>query len=178
MHFLKFVTLFTSAAAATGFTVPEDQEDGVYAVVYDNNGEAVFNLLRGPATEKELAEIKSRSPAQSLNERDIDQYNCPGYSLDSGNTDAAVAALKGQCNPGAVGSGYDFYSISGSTVAYFCNFGSSATNCLANELGDQYARITDHCGRYNAGWWTRQDPGRWISIGYEGSGSRFCGRGA
>ncbi|CAG8971513.1 hypothetical protein HYALB_00005409 [Hymenoscyphus albidus] len=180
MHFLKYVTLFTSAAAATGFTVPEDQADGVYAVVYDNNGEAVLNQLRGPATEIELVESKHRSLARPLTERDIVQqkYDCasPILDLNPGDTDSAVAALERQCNPGAVGKDLDFYSKAGNTVAFFCNFGSAATNCLANEIGDQLFQITLRCGRYRAGWWTMQDKDRWVSLGYDAANSHFCGR--
>jgi hypothetical protein len=167
MHFMYPSILFAATAMATSFTIPPNQIDGVYEVSFDHSGRPTHTFLR---------EITNTTEPHHLTTRDDGSY-CGNYNLDPLSTDRAVAALKAQCNPGAVGNGLDFYSISGSTVAYFCNFGAAATVCQSGEIGDSYARVTNACGRYRAGWRSIHDSGRWISIGYEASNARFCGRG-
>ena len=60
-------------------------------------------------------------------------------SLNYGDTEAASSALNAHCGGGAnVGAGKDFHSISGCTVAYFCNlayfgnFRSYGDECFAS----------------------------------------------
>lgn len=167
MYFLQLSSPFVAAAIATGFTIPSYQPDGIYQVSYDASGHATHTFLREGVNTAQTPHLAVRD----------DSINCGNYGLDHQDTDRAVTGLRSQCNPGAVGNGLDFYSIVGSTVAYFCNFGATATPCQNSEVADSYTRITNVCGLYGAGWRTVHDSGRWVSIGYEDSKANFCGRG-
>lgn len=184
MHSLQLLTLFLTSVAATGFTIPDNLQDGVYAVSYDAEGKATHTFLRGPLDASEAAlpkhryarDADTRSPLFTRNE---DSLHCaqPKYELDHTSTDNAVNALRSQCNPGAVGQGLDYWSMSGSTVAYFCNLGGTGTLCQLNEINDSFNRITGYCGSFWAGWRNIDDGSRSISIGYEDRYTKFCGRG-
>jgi hypothetical protein len=168
MHF-QLSPLFVAMAIATGFTIPTNQPDGVYEVSYDASGHAAHVFI---------AEAVAVSQAQNLETRN-DGVECGGYSLNGGNTDSAVDALKRQCDPrGTIGKGLDFYSISGTTVAYVCNFGNGAIPCFRGDITKSYESITNACGRYQAGWRTLNNSTHWYSTGYEHTGAFFCGRGA
>ncbi|KAH8889210.1 hypothetical protein GQ53DRAFT_825529 [Thozetella sp. PMI_491] len=180
MHHLKkklIPLLFLNAVV--GFTIPADQEDGVYMVHYDDAGEAVHTWLHGPVNESEITEAATkRDGLLRIARRDSDSVDCGGYDLAHADTDNAVEALKRQCDPsGAISQGLDFYSIAGSTVAYECNFGNKAVICTRNEQGGSFDKITGVCGSYRAGWRTIQNSAAWYSIGYEDRGAKFCGRG-
>jgi hypothetical protein len=144
MQFLHIFTLFVATVMSTGFTIPSNQLDGVYEVSYDASGRAIHTFLREGVNNTEAQELAARD----------DGVNCGNYGLNHQDTDNAVTGLRRQCNPGAVGNGLDFYSITGSTVAYFCNFGATATVCQSNEVADSYTRISNACGLYGAGWRT------------------------
>jgi len=85
--------------------------------------------------------------------------------------------LPPRCGNGvAVGGNLDFYSISGGTVAYFCNFSSQTNNCYASERQESSADITGVCGAYNGGWEVVDS--RACQYGYERQPkNNFCGRG-
>lgn len=174
------------AALAAGWTIPADQPDGVYRVSYDANGTAAHTLIAPPLTPEEkrsllLAPKPARSPPSRIAGRQSDATYCGSTSdaaLHHQSTDNAVQALKNQCNPGGIASGYDFYSIAGSTVAYVCNFGSTSWTCTVNDLTNDYAHITNICGWYQSGWRIRWPAtNRGAQIGYEPSWENFCGRG-
>jgi hypothetical protein len=182
MQLFQLLALFTTSVAASGFTIPEGLQDGVYAVSYDASGEATHTLIASPIEASSAAVTKGRyARGVSLSARNEDSIKCadPGYQLDHGSTDNAVEALRRQCNPGAVGQGLDYWSMSGSTVAYFCNMGGAGTLCQVAELNDTWAKITGVCGSYWAGWRNIKTDwdGRSVSIGYEDRGVKFCGRG-
>ncbi|KAI3331635.1 hypothetical protein HD806DRAFT_529418 [Xylariaceae sp. AK1471] len=169
---------------ANGFTIPEGQPDGLYQVDYDSDGQAVHTLLRGPITAAERINLLSmRDPEVgiehlgSLVARQGNNLACKGYDLDHQNTDNAVELLKNQCNPGAVGTGRDFYSIAFSTVAYFCNLSGIALVCTRDQLTGAFLQITETCGLYRAGSSDRQENGNRYIIGYEDRSINFCGRG-
>ncbi|KAI1322496.1 hypothetical protein F5Y16DRAFT_415941 [Xylariaceae sp. FL0255] len=172
MHFSLPIWVVASTVCATGFTLPEGQADGVYQVHYDANNTAVFTWLRGPVNQ-----APDPGKLRSVHARDYDTVECGGYTLISDDTNKAVEALKAQCNPGAVTSGRDFYSISGTSVAYVCDFGDSAIVCQEFQLTNSFAKITGACGSYTAGWETFQTEAYWYSIGYEYNETNFCGRG-
>jgi hypothetical protein len=180
----SFKILYLSIAPAFAFTIPERQPDGVYQVSSDVDGHDIHTFLRGPATSQELACFSQRNfedadldQKSHLSVRQSDHIDCGGYSLEPAGTDSAVAAHKAQCNTGAVGVGLDFYSIAGTTVAYFCNFGSAAQDFQVDEITDSYSRITGTCGLCYSGWRTIQNTALWVLIGYEDRNSKFCGRG-
>ncbi|TRX88846.1 hypothetical protein FHL15_010305 [Xylaria flabelliformis] len=165
MHLSFPLLALSNTAGATGFRVPEGQPDGVYRVNYDSAGSAVHTWLRAPVGTTD--QVPTSGTTRSMHVRDYDYIDCGGYGLNSGDTDRAVASLKAQCNPGAVNSGYDFYSISGSTVAYICDLGGSAIVCQQSELANSYAKITGTCGRYGSGWETVDTAAYKYQIGYE-----------
>lgn len=188
MHPPTYLILLAATVAASGFTVPAGQPDGVYAVSYDDNGTAIHTIIGEAVSQEELSQIitardpepELKSPSRILGKRQSDATYCGSsfQNLDHGDTDAAVEALKRQCNPGTVPGGLDFYSIAGSVVAYVCNHGSVNWVCTRNGLTNDFALITNTCGLYKAGWrvrWTQGNQG--AQTGYEVSHAKFCGRG-
>jgi hypothetical protein len=166
------ILLFTVTAIAAGFTVPKDQPDGVYSVSYEN-GTDVHTLIAPAVSQAEVAHITAardrqiRSQKSRLDARQYDDTSCSGYEMkDHGACDAAVEALKNQCNPGAINTGKDFYSISGDVVAFLCNMGKNAWVCRRNDITDDYAWITKVCGWYISGYRNRGSGDSRISIGY------------
>jgi hypothetical protein len=174
MQYLQLLSLLIATVAAKGFTVPEGTPDGVYKVEYDAEGSETHTLIGEPVHN---AVARSEGSVSRLFARQADGVNCGGYDLNRQNTDDAVEALKRQCNPGAIGGNLNFYSIAGGTVAYVCNYRGIAVTCSRNEIGDSANRITGVCGSYRAGWRNIRNDGRDIQIGYERTGSEFCGRG-
>jgi hypothetical protein len=183
MHTFKLLAVFITSVAANGFTIPDNLQDGVYAVSYDAGGEAIHTLIRGPVDTSGDALPRDRYARAADSRPSLfarlseDSVQCASYGLDHSSTDNAVEALRRQCNPGAVGQGLDYWSMSGSTVAFFCNFGGTGTLCLLNEINDSFGRITNFCGSYTAGWRNIKDDSRSVSIGYDDRNTRFCGRG-
>ncbi|KAI0394886.1 hypothetical protein F5Y17DRAFT_425916 [Xylariaceae sp. FL0594] len=180
MHIFKSIVLYAANAAALGFTIPEGQPDGVYAVSYDAHGVPVHHFVSGPVEESVISPYVSGGGGGKpfLHARQTDARKCEGHDLDHSNTDAAVEALKRQCDPaGAVGGGLDFYSVAGNTVAYLCNYASTSVACTRNLLTDSYAAITANCGLYRSGWRDLTGGNYRYSIGYEPYGNKFCGRG-
>jgi hypothetical protein len=183
MHIFQLLIVFITSVAANGFTIPDNLQDGLYAVSYDTGGKAIHTFIRGPFNASEHALPKHRY-ARAADSRSLlfarqseDSIHCANYGLDHSSTDDAVEALRRQCNPGAVGQGLDYWSMSGTTVAYFCNMGGTGTLCQLNEINDSFTRITNVCGSYGAGWRNIKDNSRSVSIGYEDRGVKFCGRG-
>jgi hypothetical protein len=184
MHAAALLLLLPGLAACTGFTIPANQPDGVYVVDFNNDGEAVHTLIGPALNQTEVAQLAARDKAMkpsrihATRDAAVNAITCGGYELDHISTDAAVEALKGQCGPGAINDGKDFYSIAGSTVAYVCNFASNPWICYRDELTDTYQQITNFCGWYQAGWrefWRDGNTG--ALTGYEDRSKNFCGRG-
>ncbi|KAK4241746.1 hypothetical protein C8A03DRAFT_40840 [Achaetomium macrosporum] len=186
MHSPALLLLLLSGLVA-GFTIPADQPDGVYGVTFDNDGKAIHTLIGPPLNQTEVAQLlaaRAAAPepmipsASRIHARQKDATYCGNYGLDHASTDAAVEALKFHCQPGAVNAGMDFYSISGSTVAYICNIGKKGWVCQRSDLTSDYAHITDVCGWYMSGWrqyWRDGDTG--AQTGYEDRNANFCDRG-
>lgn len=173
---------------ASGFIVPSDQPDGVYGVSCAENGTETHTLLARALSEEEFAQLTARNAHEELTKppsrivsRQSDATYCGSsqQNLDPGSTDKAVGALKDQCKPGAINSGLNFYSKSGSTVVYICNYGSNAWLCTRDDLTRDYAQITSICGRYKSGWRVRWPQGNTgAQTGYETVNAKFCVRGA
>ncbi|PMD33693.1 hypothetical protein L207DRAFT_517738 [Hyaloscypha variabilis F] len=131
------------------------------------------------------SEVSSRVKRQNTDWTSTACYPDEGTEdLDHPTCDAANAALDAQCGGGSVvRAGYDFYSISGCVVAYFCNFGWGARACYASDRQRGSARITQVCGWYKPGSVRYNDitPVISYSYGYESyctaRGHNFCGRG-
>lgn len=174
-----FSRIFTIAAigfTTSGFLIPEDQEDGTYAVEYIN-GRSVHTKIANATVYAPLPEPYTPEPrAGRLVRRE--GVSCGGArNLDHGNTDAANADIDRQCGDGAyVGGGLTFYAIRGDVVAFYCNFrtGSSDGGSCTASLRQEYSRdITNACGWYNSGWYTYFN--NFYSYGYD-RGRCFCGQ--
>jgi hypothetical protein len=197
MHVVIPIAAFAATAAATGFTIPGDQPEGVYIVSYDNQDEPIHEFISSLGVEggssiapdnsteidvilKEEKEglAAKRSLYHRLHRRESDDRNCGGNDLDH-NTDMVVEALKRQCDPaGAIGGAKDFYSIIGSTVAYVCNFKThKPVACWRDLLTASFTAITETCGAYRSGWRIMKAKDYHFSIGYEPADKKFCGRG-
>ncbi|KAF4617072.1 hypothetical protein G7Y89_g15075 [Cudoniella acicularis] len=188
MH-LNTISVFILALAATsqGFTIPDNQPNGVYKVSVDANGVETHTLLRGLIENYTYVSTEPNKPLPTLHatsakfrRQDLTGQNniaCGGYSLVTSDVVSAVGNLEAQCGNGAfVGGGKNFYSITGGTVAYFCNFSGGTNNCYASEMVEAAERITNDCGSSNGGW--DIVPDRQCQYGYERQpGNHFCGRG-
>ena len=119
MHMLNLL-FFVGAVAARGFTIPEGTPNGVYKVTYDAEGEATHTFIGNTTIEKaqvaDLPKVKARSSRFRPREDD-DEVHCGDYDLNHDDADYSVQMLSDQCNPDAIGSGLDFYSIWGGVVA-------------------------------------------------------------
>jgi hypothetical protein len=180
MHLFKSIVLCAANIAALGFTIPEGQADGVYSVSYNAEGLPIHHFISGAVKGSVSPYVSERelSGKSFLHARRTDARKCEGHDLDHGSTDGAVEALKQQCDPaGGIGGGRDFYSVSGSTVAYICNYNSASVVCTRNLLTDSYSAITSACGLYRSGWRDLTGNGYRYSIGYEPFGNNFYGRG-
>jgi hypothetical protein len=167
-----------------GVTVPQDQPDGVYTVTYDSDGNANHTLIAPPLSKEEVARRVAARGLESVNPsrilaRQKDSTDCGNYGLDRASTDAAVEMLKGQCTPyGSISSGYNFYSISGSTVAYICNVHWNAWTCFRDDITNDLRHITNICGLYMSGWRRYyRDGNTGAQTGYEDRNAEFCDRG-
>jgi hypothetical protein len=103
---MRFTPLLLLAAGATAFTVPQGQPDGVYEVYTAPDGTETHTFLRGL---NDTVEARNDVPGKfSLaNKRQVsgvvNDIGCGGYTLPSGDTDAANNALDAQCGGGASG---------------------------------------------------------------------------
>ena len=174
-------TLLLLVTGAAAWTVPADQPDGVYSVQADEFGGFKHTLIRHTATAtatNATPNLTTRS-AKFHPKRDntgSNNIDCGGYALSPSDLANAQRELENQCGNGAfVQGGLDFYSITGDSVVYYCNFSDDINNCFASEASDAFARIVSDCGPNNAGWDTI--PARSDSYGYESVGANFCGRG-
>ncbi|OBT87948.1 hypothetical protein VE02_04532 [Pseudogymnoascus sp. 03VT05] len=201
MHLHATLSLLANCASA--FTVPKGQPDGVYSVTYNPNGTETHTFLRPPVTVDAtttgsdvpgLLSLRSSVKARQVpNVQNV--VGCGGYRLDTGTTNAANAGLDACTGGVLVGADKDFYSISGCTVAYFCNFsyhtyedGSliitnpTDTRCYKSDRQKSATIINGQCGGFYAGWnrITSSDGSYDGQYGWEelcGAGSNFCGRG-
>jgi len=151
MRAFAIVALF--AAAASAFTVSQNQADGVYEVYYDENGQQVTNLIGQAAQTADAiaALIERRTHGGSLLARQqtsktitCDRDTVP---LDKKETDRAHAALDKQCiGFPVVKGGHNFYSKNGCSVSFFCNFSKKDSYCNNSERAQATEEISKKCG--------------------------------
>jgi hypothetical protein len=103
MHFTPLLLL---AAGALAFNIPQGQPDGVYQVHTAPDGTETHTFLR--ALNDTAVDARSIPGKFSVtNKRQIpgvvNDVGCGGYTLPSGDTDAANNALDAQCGGGASG---------------------------------------------------------------------------
>lgn len=166
-------------SSASAFVLPAGQTDGIYKVHRTRSGEEIHNLVRRADPSK--ADVSS-VVAGPLAKRDTwGQVYCGcGYGLDPGDTDAAVADLKGQLAGGPNGAsviapGMSWYSIRGNTVAFVCNGDHNAKlKAWPDIVGQGLADVTAACGLYVSG---STGANYDFSIGYmqNNGGVDFCG---
>ncbi|KAF1842809.1 uncharacterized protein K460DRAFT_287342 [Cucurbitaria berberidis CBS 394.84] len=167
----RILTIAAIGLTASGFVIPEGQEEGTYAVEFVDGVEVHTKLANATVYAPLPKPYASEPQPNRLIRRD---YSCGGArDLHHGNTDAANADLDRQCGGGVnVNPGMNYYSIRGDIVAFFCNFSDrEAKYCSAGGRQDYSREITKACGWYNSGWFTF--PNQW-SIGYD-RGRCFCG---
>ncbi|OBT65571.1 hypothetical protein VE03_05018 [Pseudogymnoascus sp. 23342-1-I1] len=178
MHFTTLILLATSAAA---FTIPEGQPDGTYVVHTAPDGTETHTLLDAPVSVRRTVPGKFDMAHKRTSAADVSIVQCGGYPLPNGETDDTNKAVDDHCGGGkSISAHNDFYSLSGCTVAYFCNYNDGPQNCYASERQSTSRSITAACGWYNAGWMNIRDDGRNVQYGYEdkcNKGWNFCGCG-
>ena len=182
-----FAVCSISLAVTNAFTIPDGALDGVYSVSTYPNGTEVHTRIGDPIVPAiKPRYMKSTFPKrQGYSFSDIACYSSDeGGPLNSGDTDAANSALQAQCGSGTnIGVDEDFYSISGCTVAYACNFdGNDDAECYSAESVAANQAITGSCGSYYPGSATsNENYNADLSYGYENyctsRGGNFCGRG-
>jgi hypothetical protein len=178
---MQFKTLFVSAicfiaaAPVLGFSIPEGQGNGFYTVSKEMDGK--FNHTR---VGDMPADPPSRKPRSRVVKRTFDSMYCasatgqditPDYYPS---VDAAVAGLESQCAGAGIelGEMQAAYSISGSIVAFFCNFNPAPQNCYSWQFSEALGALDQTCGVYGAG--TARDNGFDVSYGWEFITKDFC----
>ncbi|RHZ52632.1 uncharacterized protein CDV56_107041 [Aspergillus thermomutatus] len=148
------LALATSAKLATSLRIPEGTLDGVYSVYINESGVEVHEpLFPGDVP----APTNSEEPeVDQLEARDITtvSYWCGcGITMNHGDCDAAVQALKNQFGSGQadIGAHLAWYSISGSVVAFACNREGGKAAGSAAKITGALQGITNKCGWYVPG---------------------------
>jgi hypothetical protein len=147
-------------SAVTAFTLPGDQADGVYLASLDARGKEVHTLTArdterrdaAPSLDSFSTELAARDG--KLSKRSGYSYCGCGFTLDHGNTDDALADLRGQMGPGGkiIDAGQVVYSVRGSVVVFACNRNGNAGLKIWNyNVQDSASQITNDCGSYIAG---------------------------
>ncbi|KAI1194915.1 hypothetical protein F5X97DRAFT_327012 [Nemania serpens] len=175
---MRFSVLFSlmGAVAATSFTIPEGQLDGVYGVSYNADGSENHTRLADISTELRTvairgATIEKRSGVITCDPRE--------GGLNSGDNGAAATSLANQCGFGAaVGAHLNYYSIKGCSVAYFCNFKKHSQVCTSTNAWNSFNDVNNVCGANVAGWEKYYDSDGNDQYGYQWyctyPGSSFC----
>ncbi|KAF7532700.1 hypothetical protein G7054_g7723 [Neopestalotiopsis clavispora] len=174
--------LFLPVALTAAFNVPRGQPDGVYAVSYNSSGHEVHTMIDVSVASEDLgrfdngsSHIRQRNGGSVLTARSTESH-CPDGTLEPHNTGRAISHLKQMCGVWRhPDSNPSFYAKSGTTIAYFCNFGQHTKLCTLDLLLDMLAKVLNDCGPSKPGWWTVKDPHEHFSVGYEGYHTRFCG---
>lgn len=178
-----FISLTVLLSSAQAYTLPEGSIDGIYRVKEENGIETHIKISDFPSP-TELKAIRKRYPdsAPTSPRRiypryfwDLNHCGC-GHYMNPGNTDEAVAALKGQLTenvnrewPGY----YSFYVIRGSTVAFSCSGGNGYVWMnTADDYGRLLWELTEVCGRYVAA-----TKGLSWSVGSSGATKLYLNRG-
>ncbi|KXJ97295.1 hypothetical protein Micbo1qcDRAFT_191815 [Microdochium bolleyi] len=165
------------ATRPNGFKLPGGLKDGFYRAYHDESGREVHELVREPATPKELSASSSTStpvaepePEKLVHlQRRAWKYWCGcGLSMNHGDCDAAVEDLKHQSDveyakdygdrKNLILPGQSFYSIRGSVVAFACNRNWNYAPVPRRDSFTQfYGEITNRCGWYVPGTWTNDN---------------------
>jgi hypothetical protein len=89
----------------------------------------------------------------SLSKRDDRVFCGCGFNMNKGDCDAAVANLKDQFGSGnTVPADLSWYAISGSVVAFMCNYGGEGPQWMSSAgFAGALEFITQECGEYIAG---------------------------
>ncbi|GIC89715.1 uncharacterized protein Aud_006140 [Aspergillus udagawae] len=154
---LALLTLAASAKLATCFKIPEGTTDGVYKAYINENGVEVHEPLLPedivPVTDSEQLEPAHFDMAMAADPSFSAWWCGCGITMNHGDCDAAVQALKNQFGSGTVqiGANLAWYSISGSVVAFACNKVNARAEASADRLTRSLQSITDRCGWYVPG---------------------------
>ncbi|KAF2621065.1 hypothetical protein BU25DRAFT_355174, partial [Macroventuria anomochaeta] len=91
-----------------------------------------------------------------------------GFNMNAGDTDAAVADLKGQLDRMASGGTIclAYYSIRGGTVAFACNRSDRSKRIDGDNFAGYLRAITSSCGLYIAGTYQVFDDAYPLMAGY------------
>jgi len=179
-------TLALGAAAESGFLAPRNAPDGIYSVYRDESGAEVHEAVDGSGfSAKFVRSAMKDSPLEARADIPNGVSSCDKNSaeLNHADTDKANAMLDAQCGGWTkVKKGKHFYSISGGTVAYFCNMASQEYGCSTGPRIKYSAMVTASCGAYKPGWVTVEEAnqgygGQHYSYGYQASSAKFCGTG-
>ncbi|KAH8904034.1 hypothetical protein BR93DRAFT_940196 [Coniochaeta sp. PMI_546] len=158
---MRFHNNIAIALACTAWVViPRTIASGVYAVAVINGTEDGDPIRLGDlAASAPPSLFLARNP-HNLRKRwnKPDCYPFEGtQDLDHHTTDQTKAGIMAQCGAGHyVKPGYNYYSISGCVVSYFCHWKVSTRNyydarCTEHDTVQSFAEIDRVCGAYKPG---------------------------
>jgi len=141
--------LFT-AATVSAYQVPKGAKDGRYECYTDSKTGKEVHVYIGPLLDKVPKYNRKNDVPATVGKRDTELHSakfaaryltgpnniyCEHVFLNNIDTDNANNNLDAQCGNGASTpsaiNGRDKYSISGVTVAYFCNMSGGTNHCYA-----------------------------------------------
>jgi hypothetical protein len=167
---LILTTLCIATAPVMGWTIPEGQADGVYAVSLVNNTHVHTKLGEIPSV------VKRRALGRILPRDGLDATYCASdtHELNHADTDSANAGMAEQCQDGrSVPHNEAVYAIRNNVVAFACNNGETySATCITWVHQQAQGMVTAKCGWYKGGW--AYDHGAHISYGYQSYPSTYC----
>ena len=178
---MRFSIILPLVAAVAAFHIPDGKVDGVYEVSYSADGTENHTLISNGDAPQNIA-MRGASRA-TINKRSGVVTCKPNEAiLNNSDNGRAATLLANQCGNGAtVRGGYDYYSIIGCSVSYFCNFKSNTQVCTSLNAWTSFNNINNACGVNIPGYETYYDSDGDDSYGYEwfctSPGNNFCGRG-
>ncbi|KAH8879056.1 hypothetical protein GQ53DRAFT_739310 [Thozetella sp. PMI_491] len=178
---MRFSVLVSLVSAVVAFQIPTGTTDGVYEVSYAEDGSEIHTRISDVNITKRAFAIRSATAEKRTGSGVV---TCLGFegNLNPNDNGAAATALANQCGPGAaVGSGRDFYSIVGCSVAYFCNLKDHTQVCSSVGAWQSFNDINNICGANIPGYELYYDSDGRDQYGYEwfctSPGNKFCNRG-
>ncbi|UNI15411.1 hypothetical protein JDV02_001946 [Purpureocillium takamizusanense] len=158
----SFAILLTLVTGAIAAVIPTNTTDGVYVVTEDEFGNEIHKRISNPIhSVSEARSLLAESEKQlygrddwlaNENTPEYSKYCGCGFTLPTGDTDAAVADIKIQMGSGKWFKNKAVYAIRGITVAFVCNRSDDRQAWASSgHITKLLARVSKACGSYVPG---------------------------
>lgn len=159
---------FATTAFASGVVIPIGSANGIYLHQVDADGTVRTEYLgAGPVTLPSAPSTRAYSPVYA---RAGYSLQCQNIGVNQGDKENAEKQLASAFAGGSFFRG-TISSVSGSAVAYGCDYGNGQT--MSSEQFQEFMSALDgQCGAATAGWYSIPD---WAaSYGRTNAGVSFC----